>query len=128
MIDLDGITLPSGFNVVADPAKCVRWAIAELLPPEFYDASFIYQLSSSAGLTKADDELSVHLWLFTERPYWDEQFRDWVDAVDVADRYPGVMQFGITANVKSGELASFMRRISFGVMNATASGSIWSRT
>src|SRR5947207_1514027 len=77
MIDLDGIALPSGFNVVADPAKCVRWAIAELLPPEFYDASFIYQLSSSAGLTKADHELSVHLWFFTERPYWDEQFRDW---------------------------------------------------
>src|SRR5438067_679060 len=46
MIDLDGIALPSGFNVVADPAKCVRWAIEELLPAEFYDASFIYQLSS----------------------------------------------------------------------------------
>jgi hypothetical protein len=77
MIDLDGIPLPAGFNVVNDPEACVTWAVDNLLPPEFADASFVYQLSSSAGLTKADDELSVHLWFFTERPFWDEEFRDW---------------------------------------------------
>ena len=77
MIDIDGASLPAGFNVVADPQTCVEWAIEELLPPEFGDVSFIYQLSSSAGLTYPDDELRVHLWFFTERPFWDEEFRDW---------------------------------------------------
>jgi hypothetical protein len=77
MIDLDGIPLPAGFNVVTDPEACVTWAVDVLLPPEFCGVSFVYQLSPSAGLSKADDELSVHLWFFTERPFWDEDFRDW---------------------------------------------------
>jgi hypothetical protein len=28
-------------------------------------------------LTKADNQLHVHLWLFTERAYWDEDLRAW---------------------------------------------------
>jgi len=77
MLDLDGVPLPHEMSVVADPEACIRWAIIHLLPPEFRDASFVYQLSSSAGLTKRDDELNVHLWFFTNREYWDEELRAW---------------------------------------------------
>jgi hypothetical protein len=79
MIDLDGMLLPAGFSVIKDPEACITWAIENLLPYEFRDASFIYQLSSSAGLTKADDELNVHLWFFTDRPFWDEDLRAWAN-------------------------------------------------
>jgi hypothetical protein len=47
---------------------CIDWAVEHLLPLE---------LSNSAGLTKADNQLHVHLWLFTERAYWDEDLRAW---------------------------------------------------
>jgi hypothetical protein len=77
MLDLDGISLPPGYSVIAEPEACVEWAVQHLLPPEFREASFVYQLSSSAGLTKADDHLNVHLWFFTDRPFWDEELRNW---------------------------------------------------
>src|SRR5438270_10432821 len=40
----------------------------------------------------------------------DGQFHQWVAAVGVAQRYPGVMQFGITANVQPPDLNRFLRR------------------
>ena len=52
MLDLDGVPLPDDMSVVADPEPCIKWAVDHLLPPEFAEASFVYQLSSSAGLTK----------------------------------------------------------------------------
>ena len=77
MLDLDGIQLPAGMSIVTDPAACIRWAVENLLPAEFRDVDYVYQLSSSAGLTKADDQLNVHLWFFTDRPFEDEELRKW---------------------------------------------------
>jgi hypothetical protein len=77
MLDLDGIPLAEGMSVTGDPEACVRWAIDNLLPREFGDVSFVYQLSSSAGLTKRDDQLSVHLWFFTDRPFSSDEMRLW---------------------------------------------------
>ena len=79
MLDLDGVPLPAGMSVIIDPQGCIEWAVDNRLPPEFRDVDFVYQLSSSAGLTKADDQLNVHLWFFTNRPYWDEELRDWAN-------------------------------------------------
>jgi hypothetical protein len=53
MLDLDGVRLPGGMSVIDHPRACIEWAVDNLLPPEFRDASFVYQLSNSAGLTKA---------------------------------------------------------------------------
>jgi len=61
MLDLDGVPLPAEMSVIIDPEACVIWAVEHLLPPEFQDVSFVYQLSSSAGLTKHDNQLNVHL-------------------------------------------------------------------
>src|SRR5216684_8995425 len=57
--------------------RCVKWAVDHLLPPEFDDASFVYQLSSSAGLTKLENELNVHLWFITEQSYSNDNLRAW---------------------------------------------------
>src|SRR5436190_11885673 len=40
-----------------------------------------------------------------------EDFRDWVDAVGVAQRYPGVMQVGVTANVQPSDLSPYLREV-----------------
>ena len=77
MLDLDGVFLPDDMSVVANPEACILWAVDHLLPPEFREASFVYQLSASAGLTKQDNELNVHLWFFTNREYWDEDLQVW---------------------------------------------------
>jgi hypothetical protein len=77
MLDLDGVRLPEDMSVVVDPEACVKWAVDHLLPSEFAEASFIYQLSASAGLTKLDNELNVHLWLFTNREYGNQETRTW---------------------------------------------------
>jgi hypothetical protein len=77
MLDLDGIPLPEGHSVTGDPEGCVKWAVDHLLPPEFQQTSFIYQLSSSAGLTKLDNELNVHLWFITDQGFDNDEMRAW---------------------------------------------------
>lgn len=77
MLDLDGVALPAGMSVVDDPEPCVVWAVDNLLPPEFREASFVYQMSCSAGMTKPDDTLSAHVWFFTDRPHSNAQLRRW---------------------------------------------------
>src|SRR5262249_7044268 len=77
MLDFDGVPLPNNMSIVDDPEACVEWAVDNLLPPEFRDASFIYQLSASAALTKLDNELNVHLWFFTNKEYASEELRAW---------------------------------------------------
>ena len=77
MLDLDEVSLRDAMSVVSDPEVCVKWAVDHLLPPEFGDVSFVYQLSSSAGLTKLENELNVHLWFITERSYSNDNLRAW---------------------------------------------------
>ena len=77
MLDLDGVPLPQRMSVITEPEACVKWAVEQLLPPEFGDASFVYQLSASAGLTKKDHELNVHLWFYTEQTPTNQELRTW---------------------------------------------------
>jgi hypothetical protein len=77
MLDLDGVSLPDEMSVVTDPEACILWVVDRLLPPEFRETSFVYQLSSSAGLTKRDNELNVHLWFFTNEGYENAELRTW---------------------------------------------------
>jgi hypothetical protein len=77
MLDLDGVALPEGMSAVNDPQTSVEWAVDNVLPPEFRDASFVYQMSVSAGLTKSENKLSVHIWFFSHREYSNQQLRSW---------------------------------------------------
>jgi hypothetical protein len=79
MLDFDGVPLPDGMSVIVDPEACIYWVVDHLLPPEFKQADFVYQLSNSAGLTKPENQLHVHLWFFTDRPYWDVDLRAWAN-------------------------------------------------
>ena len=51
-----------------------------------------------------------------------EQFRDWVDAVGVATRYPGVMQFGVTARVPDAVVNGDLHSSLPGTVNLTFPG------
>jgi hypothetical protein len=73
LIDFDKIPLPSGLSVTRN-AKVVAGHLVSLLPEEFYDASYHYQLSSSAGL-KNPDVASMHIWFWLAQP-WPEDRQD----------------------------------------------------
>ena len=51
MIDSDKLPAPAGLDVVTDPEAAARYLIGHL-PAEFHEASFAWQLSSSAGLVE----------------------------------------------------------------------------
>src|SRR4051812_28907271 len=58
-------------------AEALAYAVRQL-PPEFHDASFFYQWSSSAGLKGA--VIKVHLFFWLDRPVPDHELREWAEA------------------------------------------------
>jgi hypothetical protein len=80
MIDFDKIPLPTGMGVAHD-AKAVAEYLVSLLPPEFHDASYHYQLSSSAGLKDAS-VASMHVWFWLDQPWPDKELKKWAKAVN----------------------------------------------
>ena len=65
MVDVDKYTVPAGMRVGSE--ALIRHIIRDLLPPEFHDASCVWSLSSSAGLT-AHDIIGCHLWYWLDVP------------------------------------------------------------
>ena len=65
MVDVDKYTVPAGMRVGSE--ALIRHIIRDLLPPEFHDASCVWSLSSSAGLT-AHDIIGCHLWYWLAEP------------------------------------------------------------
>jgi hypothetical protein len=64
MIDFDSVSAPPQINT---PALRLEYLVAHL-PPEFHDASFVYQWSSSAGL-RGWDTPKCHLWFWLAEPF-----------------------------------------------------------
>jgi hypothetical protein len=87
MFDIDTIdwTGPRVVSQLEYEAE-LKEIIASLLPSCFDGVSFFYQLSSSAGLSKADDgsfavgheKLKVHLWYWLDRSVCDASMRQWI--------------------------------------------------
>ena len=75
MLDFDKITLPTGFNA-KNPGEREREYLISLLPPEFRVASYHWQLSSSAGMTKGNT-MSLHAWFWLDRPVSDAELKSW---------------------------------------------------
>ena len=75
LIDIDKYPLPKGMGLIRKPTK-VAMHLVKLLPAEFHDASYHWQLSSSAGI-KRDGTVSMHLWFFLTHPVSDADLNRW---------------------------------------------------
>ena len=75
LIDLDEIALPAGMTLQKNVGAVCEYLI-RLLPAEFHDASYHWQLSSSAGV-KDSSKASGHLWFWLDRPIPDAPLKAW---------------------------------------------------
>ncbi len=75
MLDLDKIPLPKRLR--GDPtSSAVREHVISLLPREFHDASYHWQLSSSAGF-RGYDKVSFHFSFWLDRYVHDRDLKRW---------------------------------------------------
>ncbi len=80
LIDLDKIPLPRSLSLTESPEAVCEYLIG-LLPHEFSNATYHWQLSSSAGigdLTVA----SVHMWFWLKAPIPDQELKRWANHVN----------------------------------------------
>jgi hypothetical protein len=73
-IDIDGLPLPDGLDVVTDPEAVIGY-IRSLLPPELRDVTFVLQLSSSAGFLPG--QVRGHLWFWLAEPAGTDRLKRW---------------------------------------------------
>lgn len=77
MLDLDKIPLPKRLR--GDPTSSdVREHVISLLPREFHDASYHWQLSSSAGF-RGYDKVSFHFSFWLDRAVHDRDLKRWTE-------------------------------------------------
>jgi hypothetical protein len=74
-IDFDKIQLPPGLALQQDIGAVCEYLIG-LLPAEFRQASYHWQLSSRAGIFDPSI-VSLHLWFWLDRPIPDALLRAW---------------------------------------------------
>ena len=85
LLDFDKIKLPDHLSLTADSAAALEYLVG-LLPVEFREASYHWQLSSSAGM--ADPSLlSAHIWFWFSRPVSDLELRDLAKYVNDQNKY-----------------------------------------
>jgi hypothetical protein len=78
LIDLDKIPLPDGLDLAKDTPAVIEHLVA-LLPAEFHDCSYHYQLSSSAGMG-SPDKVSAHVWFWLSESWSDPALKRWGNA------------------------------------------------
>lgn len=76
LIDFDKISLPQGQILSPLTVGDVTEHLVGLLPKEFHDASYHWQLSSSAGFC-TPDKVSMHIWFWLARPVSDNDLKRW---------------------------------------------------
>lgn len=80
MIDFDKLPIPSELDLTIDPGAAIEHLVKQL-PKEFHNASYHYQLSSSAGFS-APETISAHVWFWLADPWPDEKLKTWAKAVN----------------------------------------------
>lgn len=85
MVDVDKIARPATLRAPLDAAATREYVIS-LLPKEFHDATYYWQLSSSAGF-KDPSKISIHLWFWLDRPIPDAELKRWAKHVNNAAGY-----------------------------------------
>lgn len=69
------------FSDLNDTLGCIREYIAFNLPKTFFDASFHWQLSNSAGHSTKQGKLKVHLWFWLAKARTSAELRAWAVAI-----------------------------------------------
>jgi hypothetical protein len=82
LFDFDHIRLPPNLSLKMN-LRAVLDYLVNLLPAEFHDASYHWQLSSSAGMG-SDTEVSMHLWFWFDRHITNGELKEWGKAVNEA--------------------------------------------
>ena len=80
LIDFDKIALPKKHSLKKDTVAVCDYLIG-LLPPEFHDVSYHWQLSSSAGVFNTST-VSMHIWFWLDWPVPDADLKTWAKAVN----------------------------------------------
>jgi hypothetical protein len=111
LIDFDKIEMPDALDLSRD-TPAVMEHLVHLLPAEFHDCSYHYQLSSSAGMGDPS-KVSAHIWFWLSEPWTDERLKEWGNALntdagftlvdtrlfqDVQAHYTAAPQFDNVAN------------------------------
>jgi putative DNA primase/helicase len=81
LTDFDKVPIPEHIDLVGDPVGAVEYLVG-LLPDEFRDVSYHWQLSSSAGMGDLG-VLSAHLWFWLDRPITEAELRRWSATIKV---------------------------------------------
>lgn len=82
MVDIDKYE-PDFDDPVNDPVNAIRDYLDRLMPPCFKDASFHWQLSSSAGMPGKTHILKAHVWFWSETPRHPAQMYAWAKQVGI---------------------------------------------
>jgi hypothetical protein len=80
LIDIDKYKLPTGMGLKIDHEEVIEFLVG-LLPAEFHDVTYHWQMSSSAGFGKSD-LVSMHLWFYLEKPARDDALKAWAALVN----------------------------------------------
>jgi len=80
LIDFDKIDLPDRLDLRENVHAVIEYLVS-LLPPDFHDASYHYQLSSSAGMGDPH-KASAHVWFWLSEPWPDAKLKAWGKAVN----------------------------------------------
>lgn len=81
LIDVDKLELPPWLTLVQSNVEAVCEHVIGLLPSEFHDVSYHWQLSSSAGFGDPS-QVSLHLWFWLDEPVSDASLRRWGEFVN----------------------------------------------
>jgi archaellum biogenesis ATPase FlaH len=84
LIDIDGFTPDDDIDPVLNPVEAIEQFVDRNLPDCFRGVSFHWQLSASAGSTKAKGVLKAHVWFWLREPYDSPTLAEW------ALRWPGI--------------------------------------
>ena len=80
-IDVDKLPLPSGMTLDCASIGKICEHIIHLLPAEFHDVSYHWQLSSSAGVFD-NTKVSAHFWFWLTKPVPDAALKRWAKHVN----------------------------------------------
>ena len=77
MLDIDKLPLPDGITLTPTTVNEAIEHVIQVLPSEFANASYYWQLSASAGL-RDNTGISAHLFFWSDRKLTDDDLKRWV--------------------------------------------------